>query len=139
MANLRNLVDHLATGGTPGCSIVYATTNDFIQMAREDYPAMSQRIEPLEEISFKRPTRNPRAIWCRLNDLTEPDPDCAAFFLELGEKLLTFANEAPVDVAVIESVRRRLPALAEDMAQNLTQGKVREFMKRTASEILRST
>lgn len=52
LANLRNLVDHLATGGTPACSIVYATTRDLVEIAKRDYPALSQRVERSEDGNF---------------------------------------------------------------------------------------
>ena len=137
MANLRNLVDHVATGDIPACSIVYATTNDFIQMAREDYPALWQRVARLEEVTpFATSSANPRAIWCRLDELTEPSPDHPVFFLELGEKLLVLAGEAAVSASRVEAARRQLPALAQKMSQNLTHATVREFIKRMASEVL---
>lgn len=140
MANLRNLVDHLATGGTPGCAVIYATTNDFIQMARVDYPAMSQRVERLEMAAlFDLPRRNPRAIWCRLDELTQPAPDEAKFYIELGGKLAALAAEGRVSAKRIEAVRAGLPAAAKTASLNLEQGAVRSFIKRTASELLNST
>lgn len=139
MANLRNLVDHLATGGTPGCAVIYATTNDFIQMARENYRAMSDRVERLEETTpFALPPRNPRAIWCRLDELTEPAPDQAAFYLALGNKLVALAVEARVAAKRIEAVRAGLPGAAQKASQSLSQGAVRLFIKRTATELLNS-
>lgn len=139
MANLRNLVDHLATGGTPGCAVIYATTNDFIQMAREDYPAMSQRVERLEETTpFALPPRNPRAIWCRLDELTQPGPDQAGFYIDLGNKLATLAEEGRVSAKRVEAVRAGLPAAAQRASQSISQGAVRAFIKRTATELLNS-
>lgn len=137
MANLRNLVDHLATGSVPGCAIVYATTHDFIQMAREDYPAMAQRVERLEEISpFSLPAANPRAIWCRLDELTEPPPDGPPFFLELGEQLLSLGSQAGITSNRIEPARQRVSAIAQEMSRKSVNAAVREFIKRAASEIL---
>jgi len=139
MANLRNLVDHLATGGIPGCSVVYATTNDFIQMAFEDYPAMWQRVARLEETSpFAEPPRNPRAVWCRLDELTEPSPAESDFFLELGGKLLELGSEAGVSQTRLAFARKNLPGFSEEMSGNITQGAVRQFIKRMANEILRN-
>lgn len=138
LANLRNLVDHLATGGTPACSIVYATTRDLVEIARRDYPALSQRVERSEDGNFAESVpRNPRAIWCRLDELTEPSPDVPDFYEELGEKLITFAGTAGIPSKKLEAVRAQLPTLATQMSQNLTQAAVREFIKRTAADILR--
>lgn len=139
MANLRNLVDHLATGGIPGCSVVYATTNDFIQMAFEDYPAMWQRVARLEETSpFADPPPNPRAVWCRLDELTEPSPSDSAFFLKLGGKLLELGEEAGVSATRLAHTQDFLSALSNEMSLNITQGAVRQFIKRLAAEMLRN-
>ena len=139
MANLRNLVDHLATGGIPGCSVVYATTNGFIQMAFKDYPAMWQRVARLEETSpFAEPPRNPRAVWCRLDELTEPSPAEREFFTTLGEKLLALGCDAGVSEIRLNASRNALADLSEEMSRNITQGAVREFIKRMANEILRN-
>jgi len=139
LANLRNLVDHLATGGTPGCSVIYATTRDLVEIARKDYPALSQRVERREETSeFTVPTRNPRAIWCRLDELTEPAPDVPGFFQELGEKLLALAKDADISAKHLTVVESQLPALADKMSQNITLAAVREFIKRMASDITRN-
>jgi hypothetical protein len=139
MANLRNLVDHLATGGIPGCSVVYATTNDFIHMAFEDYPAMWQRVARLEEASpFAESPRNPRAVWCRLDELTDPSPAELKFFITLGEKLLALGDEAGVSESRLHAARQALTSLSEEMANNITQGAVRQFIKRLANEILRN-
>jgi hypothetical protein len=139
LANLRNLVDHLATGGTPSCSVVYATTRDLVEIARREYPALSQRIERCEQISFtKLSQRNPRAIWCWLDELTIPAPDIPDFYEELGEKLVTFASEASIPKKRLDAVRAQLPALAEKMSQDLTQAAVRKFIKLIASDILRT-
>lgn len=138
MANLRNLADHLATGGISACSVVYATTNDFIQMALEDYPAMWQRVARLEQIStFAEPPRNPRAVWCRLDELTEPSPAKAEFFLTLGGKLLALGCEAGVSEARLASTRKSLPGRSDESSRNITQGAVRQFIKQLATEILR--
>jgi hypothetical protein len=138
LANLRNLVDHLATGATPGCSVVYATTRDLVEIARQDYPALSQRVERCEETgAFGVPAHNPRAIWCRLDELTEPSPDVPDFFQELGSKLLTLAKDAGIPAKRLAAVQGQLPALAQKMSQNLTNAAVREFIKRMASDIVR--
>jgi len=139
LANLRNLVDHLATGGTPACSIVYATTRDLVEIARRDYPALSQRVERSENGIFSESvSRNPRAIWCRLDELTNPPPDVPEFYEELGEKLITFASSAGIPSKRLEIIRAELPTRATQMSRNLTQAAVREFIKRTASDILRA-
>jgi len=140
LANLRNLVDHLATGGIPGCSVVYATTRDLVEIARQDYPALSQRVERREELSaFSESPRNPRAIWCRLDELTEPAPDVPEFYQELGEKLLTLAKDAAISETRLAAVRKQIPERAKTMSEDMTQAAVREFIKRTASDITRNT
>lgn len=139
MANLRNLVDYLATGGIPGCSVVYATTHDFIQMAFKDYPAIWQRVARMEETSPSAELpRNPRAVWCRLDELTDPSPAEREFFTTLGEKLLALASEAGISETRLQAARQALASLSDKMSHNLTQGAVREFIKRMANEILRN-
>ncbi len=140
LANLRNLVDHLATGGIPGCSVVYATTRDLVEIARQDYPALSQRVERIQELSvFAVPAPNPRAIWCRLDELTHPAPDMPEFFQELGERLLALAKDAELPAKRLAAVGGQLPELAKKMSENMTQATVRDFIKQTASDIIRNT
>jgi hypothetical protein len=139
LANLRNLVDHLATGGTPGCSVVYATTRDLMEIAKQDYEALWQRVARLQDgEGFAAGSRNPRAIWCRLDELTEPSPDGPEFYMELGEKVLDLARDAAMPASRLATVRAGLPSLAEKMSQNLAQAAVREFIKRMASDITRN-
>jgi len=45
LANLRNLVDHLATGAFRGCAIFYAVVEEFLDIARAQLEALSQRVE----------------------------------------------------------------------------------------------
>jgi hypothetical protein len=138
LANLRNLVDHLATGGTPGCSVVYATTRDLMEIAKEDYLALWQRVARLQDESmFEIAPRNPRAIWCRLDELTDPAPDVPEFYLELGEKLLALGKDGGIPARLLEAVRVELPGLAKRMSENLSQAAVRDFIKRVGTEIMR--
>lgn len=140
LANLRNLIDHLAVGDIRSCSIIYATTHDFIQLARQEYPAISQRIERLESVTpFATRHANPRAVWCRLDELTDPSPSRPEFFLELGEKLLALGREAAISTARLDIIRGQLPALAQKMSQDLNHAAVREFTKRIATDVLRKT
>jgi len=138
LANLRNLVDQLATGGTPGCSVVYATTRDLVEIARQDYPALSQRVERREELTaFGEAVANPRAIWCRLDELTDPGPETEQFFIGLGEKLVDLARDAGVSENRLAAVRSQLPTLAKRFSQNLTQAAVRDFIKIVAANLLK--
>ncbi len=139
LANLRNLIDHLAVGDIRSCSIIYATTHDFIQLARQEYPAISQRIERLESVTpFATRQANPRAVWCRLDELTDPSPSRPQFFVELGEKLIALGREAAIPTARLDFVRRQLPELAQKMSQDLKHAAVREFTKRIAADVLRN-
>lgn len=139
LANLRNLVDQLATGGTPGCSVVYATTRDLVEIARQDYPALSQRVERREEMNgFAAPSRNPRAIWCRLDELTDPAPDVPEFYEELGKKLVALAKDAGVAESRLTAERAKASDRAKKMSQNLAQAAVREFIKTVASNLIRN-
>lgn len=140
MANLRNLVDHLATGGIPACSVVYATTRDLMEIARERYEALWQRVARMDEPGlFEDLPRNPRAVWCRLDEITVPSPAEHEFFLELGGKLLELGHAAGVPQFRLETARDTLPRLSAEMSQNITQGAVRLFIRRMAHEILRTT
>jgi hypothetical protein len=95
-------------------------------------------VERCEETgAFGVPAHNPRAIWCRLDELTEPSPDVPDFFQELGSKLLTLAKDAGIPAKRLAAVQGQLPALAQKMSQNLTNAAVREFIKRMASDIVR--
>jgi hypothetical protein len=108
-------------------------------MAFEDYPAMWQRVARLEETSpFAEPPRNPRAVWCRLDELTEPSPAESAFFLKLGGKLIELGGEAGVSATRLASAQNSLSGLSGEMSLNITQGAVRQFIKRMAAEILRN-
>ena len=139
LANLRNLVDQLATGGTPGCSVIYATTRDLVEIARQDYPALSQRVERREEMNgFAATSRNPRAIWCRLDELTDPAPDVPEFFEQLSQKLVALAKDAGVAESRLAAERTKAGDRAKKMSQNLTQSVVREFIKTVASNLIRN-
>lgn len=139
LANLRNLVDQLATGGIPGCSVIYATTRDLVEIARKDYPALSQRVERRDEMNtFDVPKANPRAIWCRLDELTVPGPETREFFEQLGEKLIGLAKDAAIPDRRLAAVLQTLPGRAKAMSQNLTQAAVREFIKTEAADLVRT-
>lgn len=138
LANLRNLIDHLAVGDIRSCSIVYATTHDFIQLARQEYPAISQRIERLESVTpFATRKANPRAVWCRLDELTDPAPSQPEFYVELGEKLIALGREAAIPSDRLDLVKSQLPELAQQMSLDLKHAAVREFTKRIAADVLR--
>ena len=82
------------------------------------------------------PQANPRAIWSRLDELTNPGPDRPEFYVELGEKLLSVAKEAGLPARHLTAVRQNVAELAKKMSQNLNQAAVRTFTKRLAGQIL---
>lgn len=137
MANLRNLIDHMAVGDLPGCSIIYGVTHDLLEMAAEDYPALAQRIERTDiPDMWEERQPNPRAVWTPLDELTSPSPSSRIFFESLGERLATLAKEAEmlaknhleIDQIVTEAV---------EMAENSAQGDtIRAFVKRVTSQII---
>lgn len=136
-AHLRQLVDRVATGGLPGCAIVYATTSDLIRLARDHYEALHQRVARLAD--SEPPPPNPRAVWCRLDELTVPDPSKPQFFEELGSKLVQLGLEAGITSSHCQPITRQIPILAQRFSIELTQGAVRDFVKSIASQLLCQT
>jgi hypothetical protein len=137
MANLRNLIDHMAVGDLPGCGIVYGVTHNLLELAQEDYPALAQRIErtDLPDI-WEALSPNPRAVWTNLDELTSPTPPSTEFFELLGNRLATLAREADacqrspreVNEIVREEVRRAITSAQDDS--------IRGFVKRVTSKLM---
>ena len=137
MANLRNLIDHMAIGDLPGCAIVYGVTNDLLELAKADYPALAQRIERTEDPQmWKALESNPRAVWTDLDELTDPQPPSVEFFVALGQRLVSLANETgscQKTPREVEGIIRKAIQQASETAQD---DSIRVFVKRIAGSLL---
>lgn len=134
-ANLRNLADHLALGSIQGCALIFAVVEEFLEEAKIDLDALSQRLErPRLPIEQRLP--NPRALWVDIDELTYPGPDTSEFFQLLAERLLDLGREAGLAEAQIERLRDPLYTLAMQAANSIRTGAVRDFVKETASRIV---
>ena len=134
LAHMRQLVDQIATGGLPGCAIVYASTPDFVRNAAEEYPALHQRVARAIADDAPLPP-NPRAVWCGLDELTVPSSQTNEFFTLLGKRLIGLGSEAGIADWHLSAVSRLLPTLASQH-NTLVQGAVREFVKTLCSHLL---
>lgn len=132
LANIRNLVDHIATGMFSGCLFYFAVVEEFREIAENNLEALAQRIERIHPDEC-----NPRAIWTSLDELTNPPPDQAEFFEALGDKLTEVAIDAGMDDAHAATLRADFARMARNSAQDISEGAVREFVKSAAAKASR--
>ena len=130
LANLRNLVDNLGIGRLPGCSITYAVAADLLQQAKDVLEPLHQRIARTQA-----DRRNPRAICCRLDELTKPGTHDRQFFLSLGKRLVELGREAGFLETGLLKVESMLPVEAARAAASINNAAVREFIKLIATTI----
>jgi len=134
LTNLRLLVDQMALGYLNGVVIVYAVTNDLSQQARRDYPALAQRILRVgEKDRWDRLPPNPRAIWCRLDEITNPNRQSPEFYSNLGESIIRLAREAKLSDSRIAEAKSQVDNLASKSANSLADSEVRNFVKKIAT------
>lgn len=137
MANLRNLIDHIAIGALPGCAIVYGVTHDLLELAALDYPALAQRIERTDEPGmWQERAPNPRAIWTPLDELTKPAPPEKAFFDELGRKLVALAASAGFNSRSKAEESRMVRAAVADAEKSAQGDSIRLFVKALSSKLM---
>lgn len=134
LANLRNFVDHLALGTFRGCAFYYAVVEEFIEVAKTELEALSQRIERLKlDNSLDYP--NPRAVWVNLDELTDPSPWEKIFFEKLGEAIIGLGKKEGLSQSVITRLRENMNDLSEECCNSIQTGVVREFVKAAANQV----
>ena len=131
LAHIRTFVDHLAVGSFCGCAVYYAVVEDFIEKAGQHLGALAQRIErcPLQGIP------NPRAVSVNLDELTEPGPRDPRFFEQLAERIVYLGQAAGLPSDAGRQVLEQLTGDAAQFAEDLAEGKVREFIKKAAGTV----
>jgi hypothetical protein len=134
LANLRNLVDHLALGSFHGCVIYYAVVEELLEIARRELDALRQRLDRVRFADGDH-LRNPRAVWVDLDELTEPTPDQKEFFDELGKRILSLGQSAGIKETVMRDTEKTLRLLSEKYCNSISSGAVREFVKAAASHV----
>jgi hypothetical protein len=132
LANLRNFIDLIATGAYPACVVYYSVVEDFLEQARGELAAFSQRIERIR-IGTGGSGTNPRAVWVDLDELTSPGADDPAFFMQLGERILQLGTVPGSHSDWAVPLRRTIQAHAERQAASIASGGVREFVKTIAT------
>jgi len=132
LANLRNFVDHMALGNFRGCAIYYAVVDEFLEIARSELGALSQRIERIH-LGGKDRVRNPRAVWVDLDELTQPSPESVAFYDELGQRIASIGLEAGVSKSAAFELARTLRTQSASFSTSINVGAVREFVKIAAN------
>jgi hypothetical protein len=133
-ANLRNFVDYMAVGTFRGCSIYYAVVEDFIELAREQLDALSQRIERIH-LGTGDSYRNPRAVWVSLDELTVPNPESPIFYEKLAVRIVGLGKNAGLPQTRVNPLIRTLSEKAQEYADIIYDGAVREFIKDAASSV----
>lgn len=141
LAHIRTFVDHMAVGAFRGCAVYYTVVEDFIEIAHEHLAALSQRIERVP-LDWMGDTRNPRAIWVDLDELTVPGPRDKRFFEELADRIVGLGTDAGLPPEARELVLCRLiPVAAEFAEESILEGGVRAFVKvaagRVAAEVMK--
>jgi len=134
-ANLRNLVDHLALGSVRGCALILAVVEEFLEEAKRDLDALSQRLER-PRLPGEQRFANPRGLWVDIDELTRPGPEQLDFFLLLAEKLLALGQEVGLQTSQSSRLRGELESLARQAADSIRLGAVRDFVKEAASSIV---
>jgi hypothetical protein len=135
-ANLRNLVDHVAAGDLRGCAIYYAVVDDFLDTARLYLDALAQRIERVRIDALPGSNANLRAVWCSVDEVTEPRPPSEEFYKGLRDRLLDLTAESGFPRDRIAELRKRLGGAVREFATRADPGAVREFVRKTAESIL---
>jgi hypothetical protein len=136
LANLRNLVDHLAIGSFHGCIIYYAVVEELLEIAKKELDALRQRLERVRFVEGVM-LRNPRAVWVNLDELTEPMPEEKAFFDELGNRILKIGLDAGLQGKLLLEIKKTLEVLSDRYSNSINIGVVREFVKAAASHVAR--
>jgi hypothetical protein len=134
LANLRNFVDHMALGGFRNCVIYYAVVEEFLEVAKRELEALSQRIERVR-LGNSSECRNPRAVWVDLDELTSPGPGDIEFYYMLGKSILGLGREAGLPEGLAVEIENRLKKLGQSYCQSINVGVVREFVKTAASYV----
>jgi len=134
LANLRNLVDHLALGSFQGCVIYYAVVEELLEVARSELDALRLRLERVR-LAEAGVLRNPRAVWVDLDELTDPGPEEKRFFEELGNRILDIGMDAGLPEAARTEFLRALNSLSRRHSESISVGAVSEFVKEAANHI----
>jgi len=116
LAHIRTFVDHMAVGAFHGCAVYYAVVEDFIDIAHDQLAALAQRIERVR-LPHAKDTRNPRAVWVDLDELTDPGPRDHRFFLELADRIVDLGREAGLAPDGAKRSLEKLIPLASEYAE----------------------
>ena len=135
LAHIRNFVDHMATGAFSGCGIYYAVTEEFIEIAARHLRALSQRIERVR-VSDLNGGHNPRAVWVNIDELTEPGSSDPQFFRDLGGQIVGLGLEAGLSEKHATAVLSELAPVAEEYAESISEGRVRDYVKAAATSVV---
>lgn len=136
LAHIRTFVDHMATGMIRGCAVYYAVVEEFMDIAKDNLEALSQRIERVDiKLEGKR-NPNPRAVWVDLDELTMPRPQSCLFFEELAERIIDIGRKAGLSATNADRLMVSLKQLADKhAAENISEGKVREYVREAAAAV----
>lgn len=134
LANLRNFIDHMALGSFRGCVIYYAVVEEFIEIAKTELEALSQRIERVRLGNGSR-FCNPRAVWVDLDELTNPAPGIFEFYNRLGQNIVNIGREAGLPEKLADEIANKLKEPGRLCCQSINSGAVREFVKIAASTV----
>ncbi len=134
LAHIRTFVDHLATGAYEGCAVYYAAAEDLLDSARADLGALAQRIDRMRLPHTGR-SRNPRAVWVDLDELTVPGPHDSRFFEELGQSIHRLGSDAGMDPSHAPEIRDLVRDRAWKYAEDIDEGQVRRFVKEIAANV----
>lgn len=136
LAHIRTFVDHMATGMIRGCAVYYAVVEEFMDIAKDNLEALSQRIERVDIHLEGKRTPNPRAVWVDLDELTMPKPENCLFFEELAERIVGIGQKAGLSAMNADRLMVSLKQRAEKHAsENISEGKVREYVREAATAV----
>ena len=95
---------------------------------------MSQRIERIH-LGIGDSYRTPRAVWVSLDELTVSSPQSPIFYEKLAARIVGLGKNAGLPQTRVKLLIRTLSERAQEYADMIYEGAVREFIKNAAGSV----
>ncbi len=134
LAHLRTFVDQLAIGSFSGCVVCYAVAGEMAGIT-SGLDALQQRLERIKPEPVAN-IANPRAVTVDLDELTQPNPDKAEFFIELADRIIAMGVKSGLSVAAGRVLKESCDDIVQKHMESISEGRVREFVKSISTSVL---